>query len=72
MFQEHVSSVSSISERMLQVFYLNIAYVADSYVAICSKCFVWITRILQLFHLGVAKVNLDVRVEETTLGGLAP
>jgi len=37
-FQEHVSSVSSISERMLQMFYLN---VANSYVAsICSECFI--------------------------------
>jgi hypothetical protein len=26
---------------------------------------------LQLFHLSVAKVDLDVRVEETTLGGPA-
>ena len=61
----HVLSVSSVSEHMLQVFYLNVAYVANSYVAsVCSECFIYLAVCCNLFHLSVAKVDLDVCVEE--------
>jgi hypothetical protein len=32
MFEEHVSSVSSIFRLMLQVFYLDVVYVSNGYV----------------------------------------
>jgi hypothetical protein len=60
MFQDNVSSVSSVFRRMLQVFYLDIAYVAS----VCSECFICFRRMLQLFYLSVAKIDLDVGVEE--------
>ena len=28
--------------------------------SVCSKCFIYFRSILQVFHLGVAKVDLDV------------
>jgi hypothetical protein len=62
---KHVSSVSSVFITMLQVFYLDVAYVANAYVAsVYSECFICFWRILQLFHLSVAKVNINVRVQE--------
>jgi hypothetical protein len=38
------------------VFYLDVAYVAN----VCSKCFIRSRCMLQLFHLSVAKVDLNV------------
>ena len=47
-FQKHVSSVSSVFRRMLQVFYLDVAYVTNDYVAnVCSECFVCFKHMLQ-------------------------
>jgi hypothetical protein len=47
MCQEHVSSVSSIFRRMLQVIYLDVEYVANDYVAsVCFECFIYFRRIL--------------------------
>jgi hypothetical protein len=51
---------------MLQVFYLDVVYVANDFVAsVCSECFICFRRMLQLVHLSVAKVDLDVGVEKT-------
>jgi hypothetical protein len=63
--QEHVSSVSFIFRRMLQVCLSGCAYAVNGYVAIvCSKCFIYFRCMLQLFHLSVAKVYLNVGVEK--------
>ena len=61
----HVSSVLSVFRRMLQVFYLDVVYDANGYVAsICCECFICFRCMLQLFHLSIIKVNLDVGVEK--------
>jgi hypothetical protein len=40
------------------VFYLDVAYVANVFVAfVCPKCFICFRRMLQFFHLSVAKVD---------------
>jgi hypothetical protein len=44
---------------MFQVFHLEVAYVAMAIHA-CSKCFGCFRRMLQVFHLDVAKVDLDI------------
>jgi hypothetical protein len=58
MFQVYVSKYFSCFKRMLQVFYLDIAYVAVTiymYVAsVCSKCFTCFRPMLQVFYLDVA------------------
>jgi hypothetical protein len=54
----HVASVSfKCFIRMLQVFYLDVAYVCNGYTHVSSvrKCF---RRMLQVFHLDVVKVDL--------------
>jgi hypothetical protein len=46
-------------------FYQNVAFIANRYIAsVCSERFMYFSRMLQLFHLSVAKVDLDIRVEE--------
>jgi hypothetical protein len=56
---------------MLQVFYSGFAYVA----IVCSKCFTCFIRMLQLFHLSVAKVDLNVELlseeEKASAGAMA-
>jgi hypothetical protein len=55
---------------MLQVFHLNVAYVCKDYIRvfkfflvfasvsdICCKCFNYFERMLQVFHMNIAKVN---------------
>jgi hypothetical protein len=53
MLQVYCSKCFSFFEHMLQVFYLNVAYVSH----ICYKCFIWMlycfTHMLQVFHLDV-------------------
>jgi hypothetical protein len=54
----YVSNISSVFRRMLQVFYLDVAYVANVFVAfVCPKCFICFGRMLQFFHLSIAKVD---------------
>ena len=52
--------------RMLQVFYLDVAYVLQwlqtcfpGVLDVCCKCFNYFGRLLQVFHLDV-KIDLDV------------
>jgi hypothetical protein len=48
------------------VFFVDVLYVANGYiVSVCSKCFIRFRRMMQLFHLSVAKVDVDVGVEKT-------
>jgi hypothetical protein len=53
---------------MLHVFYLDIAYILQwpfqallgvftSVLDVCCKCFNYFERMLQIFHLGVSKIN---------------
>jgi hypothetical protein len=52
LFQTHVTSVLS-----------RCCICCNSYVAnVCSKCFICFRRILQLVHLSVAKVDLDIEL----------
>ena len=44
---------------MFQVFHLDVAYVAMA-IHVCFKCFRCFRLMLQVFHLNVAKVDLDV------------
>jgi hypothetical protein len=40
--------------------------------SLCSKCFICFKRMLQWFYLGIAKVDMDVGMEEAkTLNGRA-
>ena len=68
MSQEFVQNVSFVSNACCKCFYLNVAYVANVY----FRCF---RRILQLFHLSVAKVDLNVRLfsegERASAGAMA-
>jgi hypothetical protein len=64
MFQVHVSSISADFGRILQVFIWMLHILQMTMLSVCSKCFICLRRMLQLFHLCVAKVNLDVGVKE--------
>jgi hypothetical protein len=60
-FQTHVSSVSSVFFYMLQVLHLNISgccTYCNGVSTIYPKCFIYFRRMLQMFHLYVAKVDL--------------
>ena len=65
----HIASVCfKCFIRMLQVFHLDVAYVCNDFQVffgcfasvsnICCKCFIYFGHILQVFYLGVAKVDL--------------
>jgi hypothetical protein len=57
------TQVSSVFRHMLLVFYLDVAYAANGYVAsVCFKCYICFRYMLQLFHLSVAKIDLDMLV----------
>jgi hypothetical protein len=50
---------------MLQVFYLDVAYVANDYItSVYFECFICFRRMLHLFRLSVVKVYLDVGVKK--------
>jgi hypothetical protein len=57
---------------MLQVFYLNVAMTCCKHILQCFICFI---HMLQLFHLSVAKVDLDVGLlseeERASVGAMA-
>jgi hypothetical protein len=57
---------------MLQVFYLDVAMTCCKRILQCFICFI---RMLQLFHLSVAKVDLDVGLlseeERASVGAMA-
>jgi hypothetical protein len=44
---------------IFQVFHLDVAYVAMTLPA-CFKCFIYFVLMLQVFHLDVTKVDLNV------------
>jgi hypothetical protein len=82
----HVASVLEVcSKSLFKIFHLFQMYVAsvsgcctcyNGYVAcVCSKCFSCFSRMLQLFHLSVAKINLNVgwsnEEERTSAGAMA-
>jgi hypothetical protein len=53
------TSVSPVFRRMLQVFYLDVSYVGNGYIAsVYSECFICFRCTLQLFHLSVTKVKI--------------
>jgi hypothetical protein len=65
LFQTHVASVLS-----------GCCICCNGYVAnVCSKCFICFGRMLQSFHLSVAKVDLDVELlneeERASVGAMA-
>jgi hypothetical protein len=83
MLQTSVPNVSSVFRCMLQVFFLDVAYVPHKYVAsvlsrcriclqwlssvfqvfqICCKSFSCFGRILQVFRLNVAKVDMGLHM----------
>jgi hypothetical protein len=67
MLQMYVSSVLGVFICMLQVFYLDVAYVLQwlqtcflGVSDVCCKCLNCFGRMLQVGHLDVAKVDLGV------------
>ena len=68
MLQAYVSSVLGVSNVCL--FYLDVAYVCYGSIHMfqaCFKCFKCFRLMLQVFHLNVAKVDLDVAYVAMTI-----
>jgi hypothetical protein len=59
MLQQHVLYVSSVSDVRCK-FYLDVACYNYHVASVYSKCFICFNRMLQLIHLSVAKVDLNV------------
>jgi hypothetical protein len=83
MFHTYAAGVSSgcciIFTHMLQVFHLDVAYVLQSlYMCfprvsdVCCKCFNCFGRILQMFPLDVAKVNIVLLILQWTPSAVRP
>jgi hypothetical protein len=65
MFQEFVQNILFVSDICCKCVYLDVAYVANDYAAsVCFECLVCLRCILQLYHLSVIKVDLDIGVVE--------
>jgi hypothetical protein len=65
LFHTHVAGVFMYLLHILQCYVVNV----------CSKCFICFRRMLQLFHLSVAKVDMDVGLlneeERASAGAIA-
>jgi hypothetical protein len=53
MFQVYVLNVLSVFRRMLQVFYLDVAYISH----ICCKCFIWMLHMFAMVFKCFASVS---------------
>jgi hypothetical protein len=76
MLQASVSIVLNVSEVCCECFYIDVvivdqdvaivdqdvAHVAMVFSSVCPKYFICFRRMLQVFHLDVAKVDLDVLI----------